>query len=108
MGIKYLREKGEDAGYEHFLLFPKCFQKVHFQGRYKWGLFGKRLNGVCWVSLSEINDNAAESAEQDQTARMCRLILLYTLRKTVCHHEWQDTEQASYFQREAQIILFSR
>ena len=26
-------------------------------------------------------DRIAESAEQDQTARMCRLILLYTFRK---------------------------
>ena len=33
------------------------------------------------VPLTEINERAAESAEQDQTARMCRLILLYTLRK---------------------------
>ena len=33
------------------------------------------------VSLTEINDRTVESAEQDQTARMCRLILLYTLRK---------------------------
>ena len=33
------------------------------------------------VSLAEINDRAAESAEQDQTARTCSLILLYTLRK---------------------------
>ena len=31
--------------------------------------------------LTEINDISAESAEQDQTARMCSLILLYTLRK---------------------------
>ena len=35
------------------------------------------------VLLMDINDTAAESAEQDQTARMCRLILLYTLRKKV-------------------------
>ena len=33
------------------------------------------------VSLIEINDRAAESVEQDQTARTCSLILLYTLRK---------------------------
>ena len=29
----------------------------------------------------EINGRSAESAEQDQTARMCRLILLNTFRK---------------------------
>ena len=33
------------------------------------------------LSLIEINDRAAESAEQDQTARTCSLILLCTLRK---------------------------
>ena len=33
------------------------------------------------LSLTEISDQAAESAEQDQTARMCRLILFYTIRK---------------------------
>ena len=33
------------------------------------------------VSWTEIHNRTAESAEQDQTARMCRLILPYTLRK---------------------------
>ena len=36
------------------------------------------LNGVLSI---EINDGVLESAEQDQTARTCRLILLYTLSK---------------------------
>ena len=31
--------------------------------------------------MTETNDRAAESAEQDQTARISMLILLYTLRK---------------------------
>ena len=34
-----------------------------------------------WLSLTEFNDRAAESAGQDQTARIYRLILLYTLQK---------------------------
>ena len=34
------------------------------------------------VTLTEIRDRSAERAEQDQTARMCRLILLYSHRKT--------------------------
>ena len=33
------------------------------------------------VSRAEITDKASESVERDQTARMCRLILIYTLRK---------------------------
>ena len=33
-----------------------------------------------WVSFTRIYDGTAESVEQDQTARMCSLILLYALR----------------------------
>ena len=35
----------------------------------------------CGVLFELVCDKAEESAEQDQTARMCRLNLLYTLRK---------------------------
>ena len=40
--------KGENAAYQHFLLFPQCFQKVSFLGS-----FGKVLNAsqhLHWVS----------------------------------------------------------
>ena len=30
--------KGENAGYQHFLLFPKCFQKISFTGLIKVGI----------------------------------------------------------------------
>ena len=33
------------------------------------------------ISTREFNKWPSENAEQDQSARMCRLILLYTLRK---------------------------
>ena len=33
--------KGENAGYQHFLFFPQCFQKASFQ---ESGLCGKELN----------------------------------------------------------------
>ena len=48
------------------------------------------------VSLTEINDRAAESAEQDQTARTCRLILLYTLRKISCRKR-KDRHSSKFF-----------
>ena len=32
--------KGENAGYQHFLLFPQCFQKVSFSGTIKVGIVG--------------------------------------------------------------------
>ena len=42
------------------------------------------------LPLTEIIYIEAESAEQDQTARMCRLILLYTFRKII---QWSPTER---------------
>ena len=30
--------KGENAGHQHFLLFPQCFQKVYFSGLLKVGI----------------------------------------------------------------------
>ena len=30
--------KGENAGYQHFLLFPKCFQKLSLSGSLKVGI----------------------------------------------------------------------
>ena len=37
--------KGENTGYQHFLLFPQCFQKPDFGGSSKSGLCGKELKG---------------------------------------------------------------
>ena len=33
------------------------------------------------LDFVDMNDSAADSADQDQTARICQLILLYTIRK---------------------------
>ena len=33
--IENIVEKGENAGYQHFLLFPQCFQKASFSGSSK-------------------------------------------------------------------------
>ena len=30
--IENIKGKGENAGYQHFLLFPQCFQKASFWG----------------------------------------------------------------------------
>ena len=43
---------------------------------------------LCGILLRESNDRIAESAEQDQTARLCSLILLNTLRKI---NSWSRT-----------------
>ena len=36
--------KGENAGYQHFLLFPQCFQKLSFLGSLKVGIVWERVN----------------------------------------------------------------
>ena len=30
--------KGENAGYQHFLLYPSCFQKDSYEGSFKVGI----------------------------------------------------------------------
>ena len=44
--------KGENAGYQHFLLFPQYFKKLFTQGRWKSGLCGKELihANLFWMS----------------------------------------------------------
>ena len=37
--------KGENAGYQHFLLFPQCYQKASFSMSIKLELCGKSLRG---------------------------------------------------------------
>ena len=36
--------KGENAGYQHFLLFPQCFPKSSALGSLKVGFYGKEFN----------------------------------------------------------------
>ena len=38
--------KGENAGYQHFLLFPQCFQKVSFSESLKVWIVWQRVNGI--------------------------------------------------------------
>ena len=33
--VQNIVEKGENAGYQHFLLFPQCFQKASYTGSLK-------------------------------------------------------------------------
>ena len=41
--IENIVGKGENAGYQHFLLFLQCFQKPSFLGLLKIGLCGREL-----------------------------------------------------------------
>ena len=38
-GVENIVGKGENAGYQHFLLFLQCFQKVSFSGSLKVGMW---------------------------------------------------------------------
>ena len=57
--------KGENGGYQHFLLFPQCFQKASILGSLKSGLCGKeskqRKNWICLNSL--LNDKNLDAFE---------------------------------------------
>ena len=36
--LENIMGKGENAGYQHFLLFPQCFQKASLSGSLKVGI----------------------------------------------------------------------
>ena len=36
--VENIAGKGENVGYQHFLLFPQCFQKASFSGLLKVGI----------------------------------------------------------------------
>ena len=38
--------KGENAGYQHFLLFPQCFQKVFSSELLKLSIVWQRVNSL--------------------------------------------------------------
>ena len=44
--VEYMVGKGENAGYQHFLLFPQCFLNASFPGSLKSGLCGKDLTHI--------------------------------------------------------------
>ena len=41
--VENIVERGENAGYQHFLLFPKCFKQTFSAGSLKSDLRGKGL-----------------------------------------------------------------
>ena len=44
--VENIVEKGENAGYQHFLLFPHCFQKASFSRSLKVGIVWLRVNFI--------------------------------------------------------------
>ena len=42
--VENIVEKGENAGYQHFLLFPQCFQQACFPGASKGVIVWEQVN----------------------------------------------------------------
>ena len=57
-------------------IIPRNLKPENYKNKFQFGYLS-----VDRGLLTGINDRVAESAEQDQTARVCGLILLYTLRE---------------------------
>ena len=56
--------KRENAGYQHFLLFPQCFQKVFLSGSFKIGLCGKKLSPRFYQSTAYLYWHATSSRQK--------------------------------------------
>ena len=54
--------KGENAGYQHFLLFPQCFQTTSFSESLRVELCGKELiiKEKIFENIAQKGDNAGE------------------------------------------------
>ena len=49
--VENMVEKGENAGYQHFLLSHHVFKRLLIQGRWKSWLFGKELNNFANIFI---------------------------------------------------------
>ena len=47
--IENIVGKGENAGYQHFLLFPQCFQKASFTGSLKHWIMWQRVKYIILI-----------------------------------------------------------
>ena len=80
--------KGEYAVYQHFLLFPQCFQRASFSGSLKVGIVWKKVKtfvgtqssgNVPWSSYSVINILFNPFPNKPWFLRVCSTSLLKTL-----------------------------
>ena len=62
--VENILGKGENAGYQHFLLFPKCFQKLSFKA-IQSSIISKLLAATGYWLLSHItNIDTKDSCER--------------------------------------------
>ena len=93
-------KRGRKDGNRYFPLFSQCFLLTSYKLQYLSRVYfvvckcfqlriglkfchlvKSQTRGLNGVSLTQSNDRTAMNEEQDQLARMCRLILLFTLTK---------------------------
>ena len=55
--VENIVEKGENAGYQHFLLFPQCFQKSCFGKSQDCVVRVKYENNIDWYLKKAFADN---------------------------------------------------
>ena len=61
--------KGENTGYQHFLLFPQCFQKASYTGSLKAVIVCRRVDPLLddktldWSKLKAVADNRLNVAK---------------------------------------------
>ena len=66
--VQNIVRRGENAGYQHFLLFPQCFQKASFQGSLK-----VRIKVLC-IKVVKTQDCVVKSYDffQDPTPKAAK------------------------------------
>ena len=94
--VENILGKAENAGYQHFLLLSKCFQKPPSSGSLKVGIVWQRVKfitsmgsmvlslsilGACGISYIVLG----ESVEQDQTTEHAVKSLIFTIQFCTLH-----------------------
>ena len=51
--IEHLVGKGESVSYQHFLLFPQCFQNAYLPGSFKVGIVWYRVTRLKKVDIMD-------------------------------------------------------
>ena len=70
--VENIMGKGENAGYQHFLLFVQCFQRALYPGSSKVGIVSKRVNSLLndkiqdWSKLKAQADNKINATEESK------------------------------------------
>ena len=79
-GLENIVGKGENAGDQHFLLFPQCFQNASFSRSLKVGTLWQRVKSFADDKILALSKFQAFAKQQFQCDSNCLLIWQKTLR----------------------------